>query len=162
MGKRLGFREWMTANGHIIKNRDIKWPRFTTMSNHPFATNPWFVPKPPVSSTTQNEIFQTYLKDPNKWTPRALAVLYRMSIPRITAILKTGALAQKMVAEKKPLQKSLAQGMDKMLGAVHIDLNDPKKKNVVYEPIRSHYGGSLIPYFQFGHDLQSLSPKVNF
>jgi hypothetical protein len=140
------------------------------MTNYPFATNPWFIPTPPVSSKTQNEIFKIYLKDPNKWTPRALAVHYGISIPRITAILKTGALAQKMVAEKKPLQKSLAKGMDMMLGAVYVDpkdrmvyhnTNDKNKEVWPYEPIRFHYGGSLIPYFQFGHDLQSLSPKVN-
>jgi hypothetical protein len=83
-----------------------------------------------------------------------------MSIPRVTAILKTGALAQKMVAENKPLQNSLAKGMDKMLGAV--DINPLSRKPFKYEPVRSHYGGSLIPFFQFGQDLESLSPKVFF
>jgi hypothetical protein len=78
-----------------------------------------------------------------------------MSIPRVTAILKTGALAQRMLTDKKPLQLELAEGMDKMLGAI-----DVNARSTNYEPVRSHHGGSLIPYFQFGDDLQSLNPKV--
>lgn len=157
MRKRLKFKEWIAANTHLINNDSLKPKRFVTGTTTPFPTNPWFVPQSPVSHKTQKEIFQTYLLDPNKWTPRALAVHYQISIPRITAILKTSALAQKMVEEKKPLQLDLAKGMDQMLGAVDVM---PNKGS--YEPVRSHYGGSLIPFFQFGDDLQSLSPKVYF
>jgi hypothetical protein len=157
MSKRLRFREWIKQKSWMINNDDMVWPKFTTGTNAPFATNPWFIPQRPVSHTTQQKIFETYLSNPEKWTPRALAVEYHISIPRITAILKTGALAQRMLKEKKPLQLELAKGMDQMLGAMELHPNITK-----YEHVRSHYGGSLIPYFQFGDDLQSLNPKVIF
>jgi hypothetical protein len=54
--------------------------------------NPFFKPDPPLSNETRNEIYKLYKKDAVTYTPRKLGETFKISIARITAILRMKTL----------------------------------------------------------------------
>jgi hypothetical protein len=60
--------------------------------------NPFFQPKAPISDSTRTEIYKLYLKDPESWTPRALAEHFGISIIRTEAVLRLKSLEESMRA----------------------------------------------------------------
>jgi Eukaryotic mitochondrial regulator protein len=84
-----------------VPNIDISQYKNPSTRNYaygdaPFPMNPYFKPIPPVSDATRTAVFDQYKEDPAKWTPRALAEQYGLSIVRIEAILRLKALQAKM------------------------------------------------------------------
>lgn len=67
------------------------------VGSRPFPMNPFFQPKPPIANSTKKEIYSLYLEDPSKWTPRALAEKYGISIVRTEAILRLKSLENSFI-----------------------------------------------------------------
>jgi hypothetical protein len=77
--------------------------------------NPYFKVEPPLSNETRDTMFRSFIADPVKHTPRALAVAYGIAIARVRAVLRLKALEAKLFSEGKPSQTNLAKNMDILL-----------------------------------------------
>ncbi|KAI8330840.1 hypothetical protein BC941DRAFT_361007 [Chlamydoabsidia padenii] len=69
--RRRRFHEWVKRDG----SRFARPAEGTTnyLGRVPFPTNPLFQPRPPVSDTKREELYQLYQSDPEQWTIRQLA-----------------------------------------------------------------------------------------
>ena len=138
------------------KDTAINWLKGhkSKRSYPPFPTNPYFTPQPPISNFTKQSMYDLYLKDPQKNSPRQLAQLYKISIERTMAILRLKALEKSNKENNIPIQIHLTQGMEKLLGSKTI-YPDQKEK---YESLRSSYASRIIPFFKFTDESDSFTP----
>lgn len=97
----------------------------------PFPLNPLFRHTPPLSEAKKEAIFQTFLKDPKKYTPRVLGTLFKISMRRIQAILNLKHLKLDMIKNKgfKPL-RGYEVGMSRILRAGMNEIEDLEPINI--------------------------------
>jgi hypothetical protein len=61
-------------------------------SQQPFPLNPTFRPPAPIGEHVKQEIWEKFVGEPEVYTPKTLALEYRLSVPRIEAIIRLKAL----------------------------------------------------------------------
>lgn len=90
--------EWLAGGGakyadltprNYLHNFRVLYRCFFILScNQPFPRNPWFVPQVPVSDKIKTAIYDTYKRDPKYWSPRSLALKFKLSTVRVEAIVR--------------------------------------------------------------------------
>lgn len=67
--------------------------------NTPFPLNPLFVPQAPIHNHVRSLMWKFHFSKPSRWTVRALAVKFSMSVERTEAILRQKALEEELVKQ---------------------------------------------------------------
>lgn len=136
--KKSGIRDWL---------RDIQTKMeaqsagpFFLGGDRPFAHNPAFQPRPPITNALRNRLYQLHLSDPTQWTPRRLSAQFKVAIPRIKAVIKMKELEDKMLASGKlqPNEEYVGK-MEEHLGArapVQVEVEETTKGNSIAEHLR--------------------------
>ncbi|KAI6136246.1 eukaryotic mitochondrial regulator protein-domain-containing protein, partial [Pisolithus sp. B1] len=93
--------------------RDPK-PRNWLGGDIPFPLNPSFKPPTPLSNTLRTQLYQSYMRDPEMNSVRALSSRHNISIKRVDAILRLKGLEEAW-KKGKPLQTGFTQGMEWLL-----------------------------------------------
>lgn len=97
--KKSGFKDWLRE----ITEKLAAQPSgpFYLAGDRPFPHNPSFIPHTPITDVLRNKIYMLNHEKPDHWTPRKLSAQFKVSIPRIKAIIKMKAIEAKMIAEGK-------------------------------------------------------------
>lgn len=143
-----------TEKERSFKQFEKLTPRFFAKDNQPFPMNPFFKPKPPLSDDTRTEMFKLYKGDPEKWTPRALADAFGISILRTEAILRLKAIQHNQA--QGLIQSHYSYKMDYALGAETVTLSDTNPRR---EPIRETTLNPISPFLQFLEEEDSFTPN---
>ncbi|OLY80021.1 37S ribosomal protein S35, mitochondrial [Smittium mucronatum] len=93
----------------------------------PFPMNPYFRPRPPLADSVKVQMYNMYINDPRKYTPRLLGQIFKVSIKRVEAILKLKAIEAQKDHEGEILQTKFQAGMENILGVTSskIRFNEP-------------------------------------
>ncbi|ORZ16206.1 eukaryotic mitochondrial regulator protein-domain-containing protein [Absidia repens] len=113
--RRRRFQEWVRGPGSKYARPSEGTTNY--LGATPFPNNPLFQPRPPLSDTKREEIYQLHTSDPEAWTIRQLAVKFGYSLKRIEAILKLKSSEKNMEAQGIPLQQQFTKGMEQYMGA---------------------------------------------
>ncbi|CAO3596985.1 unnamed protein product [Absidia cylindrospora] len=137
--RRRRFHKWVRGAG----SRYARPSEGTTnyLGTTPFPNNPLFQPRPPLSDTKREEIYQLYTSDPESWTVRQLAVKFGYSLKRIEAVLKLKSSEKVMEAQGTSLQHSFTKGMEQYMGA-----NQPA--SLIQEPLIDIFPNVSKPRFK--------------
>lgn len=114
--RKAGFKQWLAE----IKRKLTEQPTgpFLLGASRPFAHNPEFAPRPPITEALRDRLYQLYTTEPSNWTPRKLSAAFKVSIPRIKAIIKIKEREIKTIAEGKlKPDQEYVQKMEEILGA---------------------------------------------
>ncbi len=121
--KKSGYRDWLKEIKAKLEAHPIGPYYLGGETLFPF--NPSFKPVAPITDALRNRIFQLHLSDPEGWTPRKLSTQFKVSIPRVKAIIKVKRLEAEQIAEGKlKPNPEYVQKMEEMLGAkvpVHVE-----------------------------------------
>ena len=134
--------KWLEGEG---KRFDMPAKRNWLHPKRPFPKNPWFVPPAPVGDAVRQEIYNAYLSDPVKWTPRKLAVKFELSVLRIEAILRLKHLEANQEADGYVLQKQFAARMEDLLDAGTTDPEFAIRESPDGAPLRSGSTAKGLP-----------------
>lgn len=126
--------------------------------NAPFPMNPTFRPIPIIAESTRSAIYNLYKENPTKWTFRALAEQFGISIIRTEAILKLKALETVNQANGIPSQLEFVNGMEKMLETRVMDGITPARR---VEPLREGFDEGFNPFIQLMDEEDHLTPEVH-
>jgi hypothetical protein len=96
-------------------------------------------------------MYELHTRDPEKWTERAIATTFNMSLCRVKGILKLKELEKQMENEGKVLQNSFQKGMEAMLSATELPL---KEDLTQVEPL------SLKPIFRLVPEGETFTSEV--
>ncbi|KAJ2547328.1 hypothetical protein EV175_005264 [Coemansia sp. RSA 1933] len=132
--KVIGYKGWLRQNNAMYKEMKPGGSNYVGGNpTTPFPLNPWFRVRAPLSDSIRESIYQDYLKDPERVTPRILGERYRISIKRVEAILKLKAIEHHMVEnEGFTAQKKLTAGMESMMGTRS---QTDKRAEALYEEV---------------------------
>ncbi|OZJ05508.1 hypothetical protein BZG36_01917 [Bifiguratus adelaidae] len=113
--RRRKFIQWLNSEGEKYKNPSPGQTNYLR-PDQPYPLNPEFKPRAPVADTVKEQIYETYLSDPRKWTPRQLGTKYQLAIKRVEAILRLKAAEKRMEKEGFVLQTDFNRGMERLMG----------------------------------------------
>ncbi|KIK30083.1 hypothetical protein PISMIDRAFT_87788 [Pisolithus microcarpus 441] len=105
------FWQWLEGVGPNF--RDPK-PRNWLGGDVPFPLNPSFKPPTPLSDALRTQLYQSYMRDPETNSVRALSSRHSISIKRVDAILRLKGLEEAW-KKRKPLQTGFTRGMEWLL-----------------------------------------------
>lgn len=100
--------------------RDPK-PRNWLGGDVPFPLNPSFKPPIPLSDALRTQLYQSFMRDPETNSVRALSSRHNISIKRVDAILRLKGLEEAWKKEGTPLQTGFTQGMEYVLAVPQPD-----------------------------------------
>lgn len=83
----------------------------------PFPYNPEFRPQRPLTDEFKSRVVALWDSNPSQWTPRQLAIRFKISIERVKAIIKLKLLQRKMEAEGFKVDKEYVSRMESHLDA---------------------------------------------
>ncbi|KAJ1976357.1 hypothetical protein H4R33_006455 [Dimargaris cristalligena] len=124
----------------------------------PFPMNPAFIPRTPTSDGMRTALYEEWVADPEKATPRLLAARYRISIARVEAILKLKILEKRQVDNKVPLQTDLTRHMEGMMGVPAYKPNVPTLRGST-EPMVHPVPEVGAPFFRAIDEEASFTAK---
>ncbi|CAO3587136.1 unnamed protein product [Absidia cylindrospora] len=149
--RRRRFQEWVRGPGSKYARPSEGTTNY--LGATPFPNNPLFQPRPPLSDTKREEIYQLYTSDPETWTIRQLAVKFGYSLKRIDAILKLKSSEKNMEAQGIPLQRQFTKSMEQYMGA-----NQPA--SLLQEPLIDIFPNVSKPRFKSLEEDAEFTSKV--
>lgn len=86
-----GKPNWLGVNT-VRPRRGVQFFWCADLSHQPFPLNPTFRPPAPIGEHVKQEIWEKFVGKREVYTPKTLSLEYRLSVPRIEAIIRLKAL----------------------------------------------------------------------
>ncbi|KAI8390995.1 eukaryotic mitochondrial regulator protein-domain-containing protein [Radiomyces spectabilis] len=115
--RRRKFHAWVQKEGSTFARPSQGGANY--LDETPFPNNKLFKPRPPLSDARREEIYNTYISDPEQWTIRQLATKFSLSLKRVEAILKLKAAEKEMEQNGVVLQRKFTKAMEQYMGTDH-------------------------------------------
>lgn len=114
--RKSGIRDWLRDMQARMEGQPTG--PFLLGGDRPFAHNPVFQARPPITNALRTRLYQLHLGDPEEWTPRRLSAQFKVAIPRVKAVIRMKELEDGMLASGKlTLDEGYVGRMEEHLGA---------------------------------------------